>query len=55
MKKKILVIDDDPGILKTVRRYIEPEGYQVLVAESGKEGLAVFEEQKPQLACRRFD
>ncbi len=36
----ILVIDDEPNILKTVRLNLEVEGYQVLVANSGANGLA---------------
>lgn len=47
--KKILVVDDD-NILRTVlKHYLEKQGYQVEHASSGKEGLAAFEQYKPDL------
>lgn len=39
----ILVIDDDPAILETVAEILCDEGYQVLTARNGAEGLAVAE------------
>ncbi len=47
--KKILVIDDEPEILKTITIYLELEEYEVLTAENGQDGLEVFEQQKPTL------
>jgi DNA-binding NtrC family response regulator len=40
----LLVIDDEPNILTTVRRALEIEGYQVEVAGSGALGLAKLDE-----------
>jgi DNA-binding response OmpR family regulator len=45
----ILVIDDDPAILATVRDILEDEGYSVLTAGDGAEGLAVIERIRPGL------
>jgi DNA-binding NtrC family response regulator len=39
-RSTILVIDDEPNILTTVRRSLELEGYAVEVASSGAAGLA---------------
>jgi len=39
-RSTILVIDDEPNILTTVRRSLELEGYTVEVASSGASGLA---------------
>src|SRR3954463_5480956 len=39
-RSTILVIDDEPNILTTVRRSLELEGYQVVVAGGGAAGLA---------------
>ncbi|MBA3501535.1 MAG: sigma-54-dependent Fis family transcriptional regulator, partial [Deltaproteobacteria bacterium] len=39
-RSTILVIDDEPNILKTVRTNLELEGYHVEVANSGQAGLA---------------
>lgn len=47
--KKILVIDDEPEILKTIRKYLELEGYKVLTAENGQNGIEIFQQQKPIL------
>ena len=38
----ILVVDDDPSILKFISTYLKIEGYRVLAASNGLEGLAVF-------------
>ncbi|NLB91335.1 MAG: response regulator transcription factor [Clostridiales bacterium] len=46
---KILFIDDDPNILKLVQLYLEKEGYQVVTATRGDEGLATFKKSLPQL------
>src|SRR5258706_4038967 len=43
-RSTILVIDDEPNILTTVRRSLELEGYQVEVAGGGAAGLAKLAE-----------
>ena len=43
-RSTILVIDDEPNILTTVRRSLELEGYQVEVASGGAAGLAKLAE-----------
>jgi len=47
--KKILVIDDEPEILKTIKRYLELEEYEVLTANNGNEGIEIFRLQEPSL------
>lgn len=37
MKKKLMVVDDDPDILITIRRIFEREGYEVLTVDSGND------------------
>ena len=37
--EKILVVDDDPGLLMLMRVRLEATGYQVISAEGGKEAL----------------
>jgi DNA-binding NtrC family response regulator len=44
-RSTILVIDDEPNILTTVRRSLELEGYSVEVASGGAAGLAKLAEQ----------
>jgi CheY-like chemotaxis protein len=38
-RKKILIVDDEPAILIVSRRRLEANGYEVITAESGKEGI----------------
>lgn len=49
MKSKILVIEDEKGLLDLLRLRLEREGYQVLSARDGVEGLQVLWEQQPDL------
>ncbi len=46
---KILVVDDEPGILKLVTSYLEKEGYQVYTAADGPSGLKAARAFKPDL------
>ena|SRR5512139_2024821 len=39
LKKSILVIDDDKSILRTFTRILQKAGYEIDVAETGKEAL----------------
>ena len=45
----ILVVDDDPSILETVRAILESEGYSVVTAVNGREALAVLDRVTPFL------
>lgn len=49
MKARLLVIDDEPAIRDTMRMILEYEGYDVLLAGSGQEGLAMVERESPDL------
>lgn len=42
---KILFVDDEPNVLKSLRRLFFDEDYEILSATSGEEGLALLEEQ----------
>jgi DNA-binding response OmpR family regulator len=46
---KILVVDDEPGILRFIRRALESEGYTVFTATDGTEGLRLAAEHRPAL------
>jgi DNA-binding response OmpR family regulator len=46
---KILVIDDEPDLIRFVQRALEAEGYQVLGATDGLKGLRLAVEQRPAL------
>ena len=49
MPKKILIIEDDPGILLSLKDEFESEGYTVSTAEDGEKGLEIAKQQKPDL------
>jgi DNA-binding response OmpR family regulator len=49
MPKKILIIEDDPGILLSLKDEFESEGYTVYSAEDGEKGLEIAKKQKPGL------
>ena len=39
MRKKIMIVDDEPGIVAVMQSYFEQAGYQVMTAYNGKEAL----------------
>ena len=47
MKAKILVIDDDTSLRRVIEYNLQEEGYEVLAASSGEEGLKLFREVLP--------
>src|SRR6188474_3268680 len=49
MKARILVIDDEAEIRRSVRMILEYDGYDVLEASSGPEGVALAEKESPDL------
>jgi two-component system, NtrC family, nitrogen regulation response regulator NtrX len=49
MKSRILVIDDEAEIRRSVRMILEYEGYEVIEASSGPEGVTLVERESPDL------
>ena len=49
MPKTVLVCDDEQYILEALSYVIRNEGYEVLTAEDGEEGLRLARERKPAL------
>jgi len=46
---KILIVDDDQSILRLYQEELEEEGYVIVTAASGREGLEKFEREQPDL------
>ncbi len=46
---KILVLDDEPSILLMIKKMLEKAGHEVDIALNGKEGMRIFEKNKPDL------
>lgn len=49
MSDTICIVDDEPGILKTLSEVLEDEGYQVTSAKSGTDALDVIRQDPPDL------
>ena len=48
-KPKILIVDDEPSIVKLLEAYLKPEGYEILTASDGLAGLKSAQVFKPDL------
>ena len=49
MAKRILLVDDEPLILKGLRYTLEQEGYEIITAADGEEALRIFFENSIDL------
>lgn len=49
LKKKVLLVDDEEFFRRLVAAGFEREGYAVLQADNGIDGLRIAEEEKPEL------
>lgn len=49
MSKKILVIDDEPELVKALKIRFESKGYKVAQASDGEEGIKKIQGEKPDL------
>ena len=47
--KKILLVDDEEGIQMLYREELKDEGYEVISAYTGEEGLEKFKDEEPDL------
>lgn len=47
--RKILVVDDDPGVRDVIRSMLESAGYRVLAAENGKEAMKILKAERVDL------
>ena len=48
-KKKILIIDDEVDLLEMVRMRLEANGYNIIIAQDGQEGLEKAQNERPDL------
>lgn len=49
MSQRVLVIDDDPDLLKLIQMRLLAEGFEVACADGGRKGLALVESFRPQV------
>ena len=46
-KKRILLVDDDADIIEALKFALSAQGYEILVARDGNQGLATAEREDP--------
>nr|WP_297401166.1 ATPase, T2SS/T4P/T4SS family [uncultured Marinobacter sp.] len=51
---KLLLVDDEPNILASLRRVFQRENYELLFARSGEEALKILEKQPAELIMTDF-
>ncbi len=49
LKGKVLIVDDAPDTLEIIQKLLQYEGYDVLMASTGEEGVKKVEEEKPDV------
>jgi len=49
VRKKVLIVDDDPDILRLLGMVVEGEGFGVVLASDGINAMERFEEEEPDL------
>ena len=49
MNQKVLIIDDEKPTLAMFELFLEAYGFEVLSAENGEDGIAVFEAENPAI------
>lgn len=49
MPVKILVVDDDPDIREVLEALLEGEGFEVVTANNGEEGLEAIKKEDPDM------
>lgn len=48
-QKRILLVDDDPEIIESMRVALEAKGYEIIVARDGNQGLVLADREDPDL------
>lgn len=49
MSKKVLIVDDEPSIVKLVQYNLEKNGYQAVIATDGEQALEKVKQEQPDL------
>ena len=47
MKKRVLVVDDEPDFLEVITARLQANNYDVISVSNGKEALLKIEQEKP--------
>jgi UDP-3-O-acyl N-acetylglucosamine deacetylase len=49
MEKKVLIVDDEERVVKSIAGVLEDEGFRIAKAQSGEEAIKVFQEEGPDV------
>ena len=49
MREKILVVEDEPKIVRTLRLYLEEAGYSAFAVHDGAQAIPAFRQERPAL------
>ena len=49
MKKKILIVDDEPNIVMSLEYTFKKQGFEVFIARDGSEALEILKHHKPNV------
>jgi len=49
MEKKVLIVDDEERIIRSITGVLEDEGFRVVTARSGEEAIGVFQKEEPDV------
>ncbi|WP_284035530.1 response regulator transcription factor [Neobacillus sp. 114] len=49
METKLLLVEDEPGMLEEMYTYLQREGFRVLTACTGKEALTIARSERPEI------
>jgi two-component system response regulator VicR len=52
--KTILVVDDEYALVESITELLQEEGYRVVSAGNGRDGLAMLQKEKPDLVLVDF-
>lgn len=50
MSKKIMIVDDEPGVVAVIQSYFETMDYQVITAHNGSDAMKKWH-KRPILFC----
>ena len=51
----VLLVDDDPAMRRMISKWLEGAGYQIRVAENGRDAILAIEQQRPQILLTDWD
>jgi CheY-like chemotaxis protein len=53
-KKLILVVDDEYDICSELESFLTIKGYEVIIAQNGKEALSLYKKKKPDIVLSDY-